>query len=292
MNSIKILISFCVLCLMGCAPEASFNHSISTDNDAAIINGIPMEKRNTPASRSVIYIELIKKNKQTAGFCTGTLIGPNTVLTAAHCFDDELLKNFDSFNIVFENKVTNSFSRLYRHGLSFVNHPKYNSERIKKLKYYDHDIAVASFSGQAPKGFAPVKLDSDITANYIGLSTYVYGFGRSLDYTGDPRTDAPQNRGAGTLRRGRMTVGPDFLVKPDRFTTSPNSPTFVCQGDSGGPQFYNENGVLKIIGVNSAAFGTHLPNGKQSCTGTSQVTKVAPFYGWILTEQKKISNLY
>jgi len=291
MNSVKILISFCVLCLMGCAPEASFDNSISTDNDAAIIYGIPMEKRNTPASRSVVYVELVNKFRQKVSFCTGALIGPNTVLTAAHCFDRDILPNVVGFNIVFENRVSTAPSRNLRHGLFFVNHPDYNTE-LKKPKLYDHDIAVVSFAGVAPKGFAPIKLDSDISANYIGLTTYVYGFGRSINYTGDPKKDDPSKSGSGILRRGTMTVGTDFFLHQDRFTTSPTSPTFLCQGDSGGPQFYNENGVLKIIGVNSAVFGTRLPNGKQSCTGTSQVTKVAPFYGWILTEQKKLLNRF
>ncbi|WP_413291077.1 S1 family peptidase [Bdellovibrio sp. HCB337] len=291
MRSFRIVMFISALFgIAACAPSNSSLNDLSSVSGESIIDGTRVNTRPTTASKSIVYLELLNEHGQEISYCTAALIGPNTVLTAAHCFDDNLVRHYTSFNVVFENQVTSSWGpRVARRGVASLSHPKYNTERSKKPYAYDHDIAVASFAGDFPKGFATVKMDSDASANYAGLSVYVYGFGRFKDYVGDD-SDFGRSGGTGLLRKGVMQIDLEYTKFADRYFTSVASETFLCQGDSGGPQFYHENGVLKVIGVNSASTGIILENGRQTCRGPSQVTKVAPFYTWLSSAQKKLSG--
>lgn len=274
---------------MACAPESSLNNEVAANQESAILDGTMISTRTTPASRSVVYLEFLKKNGMRQSYCTATLIAKNIVLTAAHCFDSDLIPDVKSFNVVFSTQVVDFGTRISRPGVATKSHPDYNSLQ-RKPRLYDHDIAIAMFSGDLPQGFAPVSIDSDVAADYSNADVYVYGYGRLYDYTGTPGDYG--SGGGGYLRRGVMRVNATYNQTPDRYFIAPTSKNFVCQGDSGGPEFYNKGDVLKVIGVNSAAIGDLLPNGKQLCRGVSQATKVAPFASWIMNEQKKMLNRY
>ncbi len=285
-----------------------------------VIDGQVVTELQSKAARSVIAVELLDKNRRVLTYCTGVLIGQQTVLTAAHCMSENVVPNVYSFNIVFDTQTKNVSSSERRHGFEFQVHPQYNSEdktwiymgdryldlhnhpelqsdlsaQRSTTKQGDHDLAVLVFRGTIPSGYAPVSIDTDLRADYSGKTIYIYGFGRAKDYLD---INGSSDTTTGQLRRGTVIVDSDFHAYADRYFTAHTSKNSLCQGDSGGPQFYNENGVLKIIGINSAVAGDEgsIPIDKSvaegnliSCRGRSQVAKVAPYADWIQNVSKQM----
>lgn len=293
MGKIKFLSLFFILVQLGCANENSGidQGNKYVDDQQQIIDGAPIHDRQTKAARSVVVLELIRYGGNTEVSCTGTLIGKNTILTAAHCFDEKLVgKAVLGFNVIFSEKYDKGKhpAEIVRKVLNKKSHEKYNTLAKKgKPLLYDHDVAVVYFQGEAPKEYNPVNLDSNVDADYSNLQIYVYGYGRYLDNTG---VKGDSGRSAGQLRRGLMLIDDNYPKHQDRYFTAAVSSTKLCQGDSGGPQFYHENGVLKQIGVNSAAWGEALANGQRSCARFSQATKVSYFYNWIRQTQQELQG--
>lgn len=272
------------LALASCGPGNSPGPMQDSMPQSGIIGGTRVTDRQTQASRSVVLVELTNRFGFALGFCSATLIAPNTVLTAAHCFDEKNIKGLYGFNVVFTNNYEMFLRDTSRKGLRWARHPKYNT-----TKNYDHDVAVAVFEGGLPEGYLPVAIDTNKGANYSRKNVYVYGYGRSQDYTGRPGEDLAAH--TGDLHRGVMQIDANYNRFPDRYWLNSAIPVFICQGDSGGPQFFHEQGVLKIIGVNSAVYGRKLPNGQNSCKGTAQATKVAPFADWIKKSRLELMRL-
>ncbi|WP_413584948.1 S1 family peptidase [Bdellovibrio sp. HCB274] len=278
MKNKLLLVALSMAALTACQGESMT--SLQVQQDSAVINGSKVTARTTAAAKSLVFIELLEANGRVRTFCSAALVGMRTVLTAAHCFDPKHVKNFTGFQVVFANQIGVRSSALIRRGLVFKKHPQYNTNGV-----YNYDIAMAVFEGTAPAGFIPAVMDSDKRANYGGNTLYVYGYGRSQDYSGKPGENLRHS--VGVLHRGIVQVQNDYNQLGDLYLLKTSSTSHICQGDSGGPQFYSQNGVTKIVGVTSANFGKVMENGQHSCREYSQAAKVAPNYAWFKIEEKK-----
>lgn len=310
-----------LLILSSCQKDDRNQISFDMQNDFNVIDGTNVTSRETKASKSVVVIEMTDANHKTITYCSAVLIGPQTVLTAAHCFNPDLITGVAAFNVIFENRMDHIQNPKKRTGFSYIQHPQYNKNpkrwiyrenkwvdpelipnfEPKKDDYEsfveqgDHDLAVLVFEGKIPTGFDFVQIDTDTTADYSGKLIYVYGYGRSEDYLDN---NGKFDTTTGYLRRGTIIVDSDFNLFEDRYFTSKMSKNQLCQGDSGGPQFFNEKNVLKVIGINSAVASDDdavvVPGGENdghpylSCRGRSQVAKVAPYATWIKSEEKRM----
>jgi secreted trypsin-like serine protease len=153
-----------------------------------------------------------------AGFhCSGTLIGPRTVLTAAHCLfmDGERLYAGD---LVFDvGGVTHAIAR------SSVS-PSYDPTRLEGWE----DAALLRLD--QPSRIDPIAVSIDPPLD--GVEAEVLGFG----VTGN-------GGGAGRRRRARITIG----HVSDREIFYDSSDAGACYGDSGGPILQND----ALVGVTS-----------------------------------------
>lgn len=144
--------------------------------------------------------------------CTGTLIAPRIVVTAAHCLGFDPPNVYDVF---FGPSVEQGGTTIAVVGGHV--HPDYDEAT------FAHDIAVLILASDAPVAPAAVRIEAlpDLTGSDVTL----VGFG--VTDTAAPMTGV---RTAGTARV--TAVGADTIdLEP--------GPAIACAGDSGGPVFNN-----------------------------------------------------
>jgi hypothetical protein len=155
--------------------------------------------------------------------CSGTVIAPHAVLTAAHCMVDA--SSFDRFTVSFGATATAAGAFVLTDAQP---HPMFDRETLA------NDLALVTLLEAAPA--APLALDAQpVDATRVGQSFTAVGFGE----TGPSASDS------GAKRSGTATV---TAVDPLDFTSAP-SPSQPCGGDSGGPALFQDGGAAVLTGV-------------------------------------------
>lgn len=174
--------------------------------------------------------------------CSGTLVSPRVVVTAAHCLDPSYLGThaISDIEVRFGKKL---FSPDFIvNVVEGVSHPSYDIQQP-----FDSDAPdVAVLRLGAPVDVAPVDLPDDAATKALvyGAPLRVVGFGITAygleDY--------------GTKRQATTKVNSliEWSVKP--------SPALMCSGDSGGPYLLEAGGreVLAAVHSNGNCFSDNI----------------------------------
>ena len=185
--------------------------------------------------------------------CSGTLVAPGLVLTAAHCIQE------DAGQITFEvtdpddgTKTVASFAVK-----TALAHPAYKAYYDDEKTHTEHDVAMLILTDEVPSSVAtPAPLHrAALTDDLVNTSVLAVGYGGT----------GSDGEGAGTKRSVQLWIA-SFdelrigLWPHDMEGVTDGAPQEIdgglCSGDSGGPDLFVEgDGTRSVIGVHS--MGSH-----------------------------------
>ncbi len=228
----KILFCLFLFLVIGCGEN-------NNDTQAAQLSGgckittIAGGKSCGTSRGPVAFLVMFDKRGDSIGFCSGSFITKNRIITAAHCVDGSA-------------KVKIISGDYISHSVRIIKHPKYKSKfkKSNELGVEAHDVAVIYVANPIDTEPFPILASSYVSPNQ---TIRVMGYGLFDDKSFDFSSPEKNLRGA----KMRVSWVDNYFF----YSTYEASNAAACSGDSGGPAIgYNNLNIPGIVGINHAVY--------------------------------------
>lgn len=292
MLKLVVLVLVSLLLVTACSKDLTQTKA-SQLKKTLIINGTEIKDQD-PRGTSIVGVY----NTKIQAICTGSLIAPNVVLTAAHCAPDKpshlKIMFANDLDMLMNSREPDIKDEFMLSVTDFKVSPIWNPKN-ETVEVDTGDIALVKFKGNIPRGFKPANFLTDASELKIGAIVTVAGFGVStVDMEEiDPKRVRKDDVEAGDVvcssenngkysncfeinRSGdgvlRITEAPISFVHDTEIRLNEKK-AGTCNGDSGGPAFILKNGELLLFGVTS--------RGSELCNEVGVYTNALSYKKWI-----------
>ncbi|OYU86880.1 MAG: peptidase S1 [Bradyrhizobiaceae bacterium PARB1] len=227
----------------------------------ALVGGAKADQETL--GRSVLTIVGSRGN-----FCSGTLIAPTLVLSAAHCVSPGASYKIVQYDVDRQPQLL-AVKRV-------ADHPQFNAQGIRAHRA-SADVALLQLNDPLPgKTILP-----------LGIPFEPFEAGQAYTIAGIGVAARGDGKSGGTVRSAQLvsTSHPGKLQIRllDPATNNERAGLGACTGDSGGPVLQQQNGRNVVIGVIS--WSTAAKNAA-GCGGLTGVTPLTLYRDWILQTAK------
>lgn len=227
-------------------------HELLPAGRVKLVNGTEVSREDWP---TLVLADIYVPGTDKPGTCTGTLVGPNTILVAAHCVDSPDDTPLPNVQLWIDSR---------RIELSCERHPDYLKQDYRPSAprgSEDFALCLIKDGGRRPAFLKKINyevVEPEISLN-PGDKVLMTGYGCSvLNLTSDGKLNAVPERGI--LRIGDEKIDAAFETWKSAYVTIRSQrgrEPALCPGDSGGPlltgaTLTNPDRVRRVRGVNSS----------------------------------------
>jgi len=221
------------------------NNVANAEGDHTPMNQLLQEQLESLVPKIVDGVEVNPKFKYPymvyAGGCGASLVAPNVLLSAAHCFNAINSVQIGRHNLLDNSENYESFSIVEK-----VRHPNYDSGTL------DYDFMMLRMSGSSSR--TPVVLDDGSVSLDAGRDVIPIGWGTTSSGGATSNVLLEVEVDLYSKAQCQSAYGASSIT--DRMVCAARPGKDSCQGDSGGPMIDKVSG--KQVGVVSWGFGCAL----------------------------------
>ncbi|KAG6450187.1 hypothetical protein O3G_MSEX006438 [Manduca sexta] len=186
------------------------------------------------------------------GVCGASLVSPNRLVTAAHCW-------FDGLRQAWKITVVLGSVRLFSGGTRIdtsvvVMHPNWTPRLARNdiaMIYIPNSVSYSRYIGPIALPDGP-----ELQEAFVGVRAVASGFGLTSDGGDILPSQSLSQVSVNVIANNICSAAFPLIVQPTNICTSGLGGIGTCHGDSGGPLVANRNGRRILIGVTS--FGSAL----------------------------------
>lgn len=228
----------------------------------AVTGGIVVQDPDGLRS-SVVQIESSRGE-----LCSGALIAPDLILTAAHCVLQRA-----AYRVVL---VDRRFRRVSVRAVAAAMHPAFVPGTTPRTQP-GIDLAILKLAEPLGPEFRPLDPDRSVPVE-PGEFVDLAGFGLSAE---NRRGSARILRQTRLVSLGMLQVANRVLVVADEDRLAETTGAGACRGDSGGPVVRGGPGGYQLLGIVSWSSGALRSRTATACGGLTAVTPVSEHGRWI-----------
>ncbi|MBM6592381.1 S1 family peptidase [Microvirga pudoricolor] len=228
----------------------------------AVMRGQP-SRHPDGLRQSVVWIE-----NSEGELCSGALIRPDLVLTAAHCMMDQA-----SYRVVALNRA---FKPQRLRVVAAAVHPQFMPGTTPRTQP-GVDLAILKLERPLTDGFVPFNL-SAIGQLQPGERVTIAGYG----IVGEgQRGSARTLRQTDLVSLGPVKISNRVHIVADENRLAQTTGAGACRGDSGGPILVPTQAGYQLLGIVSWSSGALRSARNSACGGLTAVTPVSDHLAWI-----------